>query len=45
MNKLTFFTMPKDNLKVRMIEENTALMAEIRAAASDKTVLPDAHDY
>lgn len=45
MKKLDFFTMPKENLKIRMIEENEALMRSISEQASDRTVLPDVHKF
>lgn len=45
MSALKRFVIPRENLKIRILEENQKLLETIRSSADDKTVLPDARNY
>lgn len=45
MNKLSFFTTPKDDLKINMVFRNEAALAELKASSAETASLPDAGSY
>lgn len=45
MNKLNFFTTPKDNLKINMVYRDEAALAALKEASSEQVSLPDVSAY
>ena len=45
MNKLNFFTTPKDNLKITMVYQDQQVLDALRAASAEQAPLPDASAY
>lgn len=45
MNKLAFFTTPKENLKINVVFQDAAHLEQLRQTSAEQTVLPDVAQY